>query len=146
MKPTVYVETSVVSYLTARPSRDVIVLGNQFATRAWWANATEMYNLVTSDPVIWEARQGHSEAASRQIARLEHLPLLEISDDAEALSSKLVCENAMPVTAARDAIHVSLAGVNGVEFLTTRNFRHIANPMTILRINAVAEMRVTSQS
>ena len=135
--PTVYIETSVVSYLTARLSRDVIVLGNQLATRAWWENAAEVYNLVTSDLVIWEARQGHPEAARRRLAELEDLPLLEISDEAEALSSKLVRENAMPRRAARDATHVSLAVVNGAEFLATWNSRHIANPMTMLRINDV---------
>ena len=137
MKPRVYIETSVVSYLTARLSRDVMVLSNQLATRAWWVNAEERYSLVTSELVIWEARQGHPEAASRRIDALDHVPLLEVSDAADTLSRKLVSQHAMPSTALHDATHVSLAVVNGVEFLATWNSRHIANPMTILRINAV---------
>ncbi|BDA69391.1 hypothetical protein CAL7716_035570 [Calothrix sp. PCC 7716] len=48
MKAKVYVETSVISYLTSRPSRDVVIAGHQQTTRDWWENCRETFNIVVS--------------------------------------------------------------------------------------------------
>lgn len=137
MKPRVYVETSVVSYLTARLSRNVVVLGNQIVTRDWWRDAAEMFRLVASELVIGEASQGNPQAARDRLLVLESIQLLDASDESRALGRALIQAHALPTGAEQDAAHISVAVVNGVEYLATWNFRHIANPATAFRIEQV---------
>ena len=90
MKPKVYVETSVVSYLTAGLSRDVVVLGNQVATREWWREAASRFELVVSSLVIEESNVGDPEAARARLASLESVRVIRVGDDAMALGRVLV--------------------------------------------------------
>ncbi len=137
MKPTVYVETSVVSYLTARPSRDVVVAAYQEVTRDWWHTAPNRFMLYASALVISEARSGDSEAARGRLEVLGTLPLLDATGPAVELTEKLLDEGAVPRTAAEDAAHIAIAAANGVDYLVTWNFRHIANATMRSRIEDV---------
>ena len=127
MKPTAYVETSVVSYLTARPSRDLVLAAYQEITREWWREALDSFQLVASELVVTEAGAGDSEAARARLEALESIALLGITGEAEALTRKLLDEGAVPRRAAADAAHIAIAVTNGVDYLVTWNFRHIAN-------------------
>ena len=127
MKPRVYVETTVVSYLTARPSRDVVVAGRQQVTRDWWRGAGRRFELVVSQLVFEEAGAGDAEAARERLAALEQATVLDASDEAVELGRLLVRTGTVPRVAAQDAVHVALAVVNGVDYLVTWNLRHIAN-------------------
>lgn len=127
MKPTVYVETSVVSYLTARPSRDMLVTAYQVATREWWAEASKRYELVASPLVIAEAAAGDSEAARSRLDVLKGVRLLEASPVIDSLAAMLVDQGAVPRNAAGDAVHIATASCHGVDYLASWNFRHIAN-------------------
>ena len=89
-RATVYIETSIVSYLTARPSRDLLVAAHQQLTVTWWEQQRAHYELFTSQVVLAEARAGDPHAAQRRIAVLEHLPLLDVTDAAIALAAALV--------------------------------------------------------
>lgn len=135
MKPRVYVETSVVSYLTGRPSHDVMVLGNQVATREWWREAREGFELVVSPLVVDGARLAAPDAARDWLSVLESLPIIEPSDASEILARRLIDSHALPANAALDARHIAIAVTNCVELLTTWNFRHIANPANASKIN-----------
>lgn len=137
MLPAAYVETSVVSYLTARPSRDVVIAAYQEITREWWREASDRFELVASALVVAEARTGDPEAASARIDALEAVTLLDATPDAEALAHALVEASAVPRHAADDAAHIAIAVTNGVEFLVTWNFRHIANAAMRARIEQV---------
>ena len=137
MKPRVYVETSVVSYLTARPARDVVVAGRQQSTRDWWATAPRRFELVISQLVRGEAGLGDPEAATARLAALAPLTRLAISGEALALAQRLVAAGAVPSRAAQDAAHIAIAAAHGVDFLATWNFRHIANAAARRRIEAV---------
>ena len=137
MKPRVYVETSVVSYLTARPARDIVVAGRQQSTRDWWAAASRRFELVASELVREEAGVGDPEAANARLAALAPLGVLGTSGEALELAQRLVAAGAVPRSAAQDAAHVAIAAVHGVEFLATWNFRHIANATARRRIEAV---------
>ena len=104
----VYIETSIVCYLTARPSRDLLVAAHQQLTVAWWEQQRSHYDLFTSQVVLAEARAGDPEAAQRRIAVLEHLPLLDVMDTAIMLAAALVSRQALPAQAAQDALHIAV--------------------------------------
>ena len=137
MKPKVYIETSVVSYLTAWPSRDVVTLGNQVATREWWREAAGRFELVVSSLVIEESAAGDPEAARARLAALEAVQVISAGDDATELGRLLVGTRAVPAEAAADAAHVAIAVVNGVDCLVTWNMKHLANPVAAARIGQV---------
>lgn len=125
--PKVYVETTVISYLTARPSRDVIVAGHQQITYDWWQNCHERFDLVASQLVMQEASGGDAEAAQQRLNVLNTMTLLEVTEDALGLAQNLVDVGALPEEATEDALHIAIAVANGVEYLVTWNCRHIAN-------------------
>ena len=126
-KPAIYIETSVISYLVARPSRDLIVAAHQQITSNWWYNQSAEYELFTSQLVLDEAKAGNQEVASRRLTALEGISPLKISDAAISLADKLIEANAVPQKAAQDSLHIAIACVNGMDYLLTWNCKHIAN-------------------
>src|SRR5438067_2241277 len=116
-KPAIYIETSVVSYLVARPSRDLIVAAHQQLTSDWWYGHSENYNLFISQIVLDEARAGDAETAAKRMTALGQIPLLEISDDVIQLAENLVESHAVPKKAAQDALHIAVACVHGTDYL-----------------------------
>jgi predicted nucleic acid-binding protein len=127
MKPKVYVETTVISYLTARPSRDVVVAGHQQTTRDWWRTSRGRFELVASQLVLGEVSTGDPEAARERVEALKDLSLLEVTLEASILARQLVAGSAIPAKAAQDALHLGVAVTNGVAYLVTWNCRHLAN-------------------
>ncbi len=130
MKPRVYIETSVVSYLTSRPARDIVIAGRQQVTRDWWTTAPDRFELVISDLVRQEAAAGDPETARTRLAELTSLALLAPTGEAQELAERLIDAGAIPETALQDAAHIGIAAANGIEYLLTWNFRHIANAVT----------------
>ena len=126
-KPTLYLETSVVSYLTARPSRDVVTLGHQEITRLWWRNCLFNYETFISQVVLDEAGRGDPQAAQRRLKVLEGFPTLGVSPDVERLAALYMKELQMSDQEARDALHISLASVWAMDYLLTWNCQHIAS-------------------
>jgi hypothetical protein len=127
MNPSAYVETSVISYLNARPSRDVVVAAYQEVTREWWRSAPDRFVLFASALVISEAGTGDADAANARLDLLGTIPLLDATGEAVALTGMLLDLGAVPRKAADDAAHIAIAATNGVDYLVTWNFRHIAN-------------------
>ena len=123
----VYLETSFVSYLASRPSRDLITAAHQQITQEWWDKRRSEFELYASKLVIDESSAGDEEAAQRRLALLEELPLLDFTEEVERLSEELLAEGPFPAVAADDAFHVAVAAVHGMNFLLTWNCRHIAN-------------------
>ena len=137
MKPKVYVETSVLGYLASRPSGDVIVAGRQKITRDWWHSASNAFDLVVSELVHREASVGDPQAVRERLEALVNLPVLAVSRRSENFAQALIAGEAVPSAAAADALHIALAVVNGIEYLVTWNFKHIANAATRSRIHGV---------
>jgi predicted nucleic acid-binding protein len=123
----VYVETTVLSYLTARPSRDLVVAGHQQVTRDWWENRRSAFEVYISQLVVREAQAGDPEAADRRLAILAGLPLIDVTSSAVVLGSALVERRVIPRNAVADAMHIAVAAVHGIEYLLTWNMSHIAN-------------------
>lgn len=135
--PSVYIETSVVSYLAARPSRDLIVAAHQQITSDWWHNQREQYRLFVSELVVGEASEGDIEMAARRKMFLEGIELLEIDVRAMNLAQQFVEGKAVPEKASADALHIAVACVNGADYLLTWNCKHIANGRMKSRIGMV---------
>jgi hypothetical protein len=127
VKPGVYLETSVISYLVGRLSRDVVVLGNQELTREWWATRRADYELFVSETVISEAAIGDPDLARQRVEICDGLQLLAISDEAERLAPLLLKAAGIAPNAATDALHIAVATVHGMDYLLSWNCAHIAN-------------------
>ena len=127
MKPRVYIETTFVSYLMARPSRDVVIAGHQQSTHEWWDQSRTNYELCVSALVLQEAGAGDPEAAQERLDVLATMTLLETTEEATALAKELIRGGALPSKAAADALHIAIAATQGIPFLLTWNCRHMAN-------------------
>lgn len=125
----VYVETTVISYLTAFPSRDLIVAAHQQLTAEWWQRR-HRFELFVSEAVIEEALGGDPGAAALRAATLEGIPVLDAGPAVANLARVLLAQHALPSKAAFDALHIAIAAVNGMDFLLTWNCKHIANAAT----------------
>jgi hypothetical protein len=129
-KKTVYVETSVISYLTARPSSNLLAAAWQKATNDWWDTQRNRFSLFASEIVIEEAAKGDAKAADLRLNALKEIPLLEITDSVLVFSKILINEGAIPPKAIDDSLHIALSVVHEVDYLLTWNFRHIDNAET----------------
>jgi predicted nucleic acid-binding protein len=127
MKPKVYLETSVISYLTARPSRDILIAANQQVTQEWWQDRREPFDLYVSQLVEQEISSGDAEAVLRRRQTLAICNFLDILPEAVQLAEKLMDEQAIPRQSPEDALHITVATVTGMDYLLTWNFKHIAN-------------------
>ena len=127
MKPRLYVETTIPSYLTSRPSRDLIVAGHQQITREWWEKRRDAFQLYISQLVVDEASAGDPAAARERLKVIQDLPLLDITPEVEVLASGILASGIIPRKAATDAAHIAVAAVHGLDFLITWNCVHIAN-------------------
>jgi predicted nucleic acid-binding protein len=137
----VYLETSVISYLVSRPSRDLVVAAHQQITRQWWEECRESFQLYVSQMVIQEAGSGDPAAAQRRLGELVSIPLLGLTDEAQALARELIENGALPRQAVEDALHIALATVHGMDYLLTWNCRHIANARMREAVVSVCMMR-----
>jgi predicted nucleic acid-binding protein len=139
MKPRVYIETSIVSYLVARPSRDIIVAAHQDMTRDWWEQQKEYFELYTSPIVTNEASAGDTTAAQQRLLVLAAIPSLLVSPEAVVLAENLLSRGALPQRAREDALHIAVAAVHGMDYLLTWNCTHIANALTRSIITSIIE-------
>ena len=137
MKPRVYIETGVISYLTSPPRRDVVALGRQEVTRRWWEARRSAFSLLVSPVVLEEARQGDPGYALARMNAMTGIPVVEISDQARTIAAALIREKALPQKAAVDALHIAIAADAQSQFLLTWNFRHIANAQMRSKIEAM---------
>ena len=129
-KKTVYIETSVVSYLTARPTANLLAAAWQKVTLDWWETRRSGFDLYTSEVTVQEAGRGDRDARARRLAVLADIPLLPITEAVGPLATALVQGTAPPAKAVNDALHVAVAAVHGVDYLLTWNYRHLDNAET----------------
>ncbi len=115
MKETIYIESSVISYFTSKPSRDLVIAGRQ------------------------EIEQGDSDAAYKRLDAISDLPVLPVSDEAEKLASILIKDGPIPDKNPEDALHIAIATVNGIDYLVTWNFTHINNAQMKSKIISIVE-------
>lgn len=129
MKQALYLETTIVSYLTAVPSHDLVVAAHQQVTRDWW-DRRSAFDLYVSQFVLDEAGAGDAGAAERRLAALADLRVLDLTPEVRVVAGEILRLGGMPAKAYVDAVHVAVAAAHGIDYLLTWNCTHIANPMT----------------
>ncbi|HZF07743.1 MAG TPA: type II toxin-antitoxin system VapC family toxin [Thermoanaerobaculia bacterium] len=127
MRPKVYVETSILSYLTSWLSRDLVLAAHQQITQQWWVERRSGFELFASQAVVNEASAGDEKMAQRRLDVLDELPLLDITAEVSSLAEELIRIGPIPPKAAVDAVHVAVSSVYRVDYLLTWNCRHLAN-------------------
>lgn len=137
MKPKVYIETSIFGYLTARPSRDVVVNANQILAQEWWDDYRHEFDLFISDIVIDEAEKGDKLMAKKRLDLIKDIPLLVNNDKVKNLVGEILRRNILPVKATLDVFHIAITTVHEINFLLTLNCKHIANAFIYRRVEEV---------
>lgn len=132
--PTVYLETTIPSYLAARSSRDIIIAAHQQITRNWWRDARERFDVYISEAVLAEIRVGDPDVVTRRLAIIEGLPIVEINDGVRDLVR--IYEQRLGLTgrARADLPHIAFAVAYAMDYLVTWNCAHIANGAVIRRL------------
>jgi hypothetical protein len=136
---TVYIETSIVSYLVADPSRDLVTAANQRVTQDWWAQRKEGFACVISQEVIAEASRGDPEQVRRRLAVLSSLPRIALTSEAQELARLFLATGCLPPKAIRDAVHLGVATAMAADYLLTWNCRHLANAQILKRLDREAQ-------
>lgn len=139
MKPSVYMESTIPSYYSARSGRDIISLARQEITRIWWENHREEYDVYISQLVFEECSQGNTDYSEKRINLLKEFPVLSLNDDVVSLAEKIIARKVIPAKAADDATHIAVACVYEIDFLLTWNFKHIANAHIIKQLREIVE-------
>jgi hypothetical protein len=139
MKPKLYLETTIPSYLTSRPSKNVVVAGHQKITHAWWKNRRQDFLICISQFVLDEISLGDSVLASKRATIVKSLDILEVNDAVTHLAERFLASKVVPKKAAADAAHIAIAAVHNMNYLMTWNCTHIANAEMSVKIKHVCE-------
>ncbi len=135
----VYIETTIISYLVSRPSRDLLVAAHQQITHEWWNRRREQFECYVSQVVIDEVQAGDDDAAGRRMEGIVAFPVLEATIEAEDLTKAILESGVIPKQAVRDAAHIAVAAVNDIDYLLTWNCKHLANAQIIRGVSAICE-------
>lgn len=137
----VYVETTIISYLASRPSRDILVTAHQQTTYEWWTLRRKEFQCYISQVVIDEIQAGDNQAAEKRKEEIDHIAVLETTIEAELLAEAIIDGEAIPKKAVRDAAHIAIAAVNDMDYLLTWNCRHLANAQIIRKVSTICITR-----
>jgi predicted nucleic acid-binding protein len=138
MKQKIYIETSVVSYLVARQSRNIVIAAHQAATIEFWDLLGD-YEVFVSDIVIQESANGDPDQAEKRTQALDSFPVLQLDEQARDLARDFIDSKVVPDKCPEDALHIAVAAVNGMDVIVTWNFKHINNPVTRIMVRKIVE-------
>ncbi len=138
MKSNSYIETSVISYLVARPSKNIVISAHQASTSDFW-NRLHEYEVFVSDIVIQEASKGDTIQARQRCQMIEPFKVLEIDDEVRKIAQTFLINKVIPEKCPEDALHIAVAAANGMDAIVTWNFKHINNPFIRKRIRQLLE-------
>jgi hypothetical protein len=134
---TVYIETTIVSYLVSRPSQDVVIAAHQQLTREWWHRRRRLFACFISDVLLDEASEEDAEQVALRLKALEGMPKLAPTAEGERLAAAFLSD-VLPSKAAGDAAHLAIATVGKVKYLLTWNCNHLANAQLLDRLEPIA--------
>lgn len=138
MTESIYIDTSIAGYLTARNSNNLILMANMEITREWWENRRGNFNIYISEVVLDEAALGDAEIAAKRLNLLRYFPLLELNDTVKFLASLFLSKSNLPPKAGNDALHIAIATVYGLDYLLTWNCKHIANAQIQRKLSQIS--------
>jgi len=134
-----YIESTIPSYVVARPARDLLQAARQQLTRDWWDSQREKHELFTSQVVLDEIAFGEKAMAQLRLETLPAVPLLQVTDAVKELARKVLTSGLLPATLDRDATHIALASAYEMDILLSWNCRHIANAAIQTRLRRLVE-------
>jgi predicted nucleic acid-binding protein len=137
MKTKVYIETSFISYLAAKPSPNIVARARQEITRLWWQSKAASFDLVTSKLTEMECGRGDRTAAAKRIQFLAAMPILPMDESVDQLAQAFLVPGAIPEKATEDAVHLAICAIHTIPYLLTWNFRHLANARIQLRLEYI---------
>jgi Rad3-related DNA helicase len=137
MKPSIYIETTVVSYLTARLSKDLIVAAHQQITHEWWENSLKHFSPYISPVVLDEASKGDKEAAQLRLEKIKNFTILKINNDINQIAETYYSSLPIPEKARADTYHLAIASWYNIDFLVTWNCSHLANGFIIRELKKI---------
>lgn len=137
--PNIYLETSVISYLTARPSKNVISLARQSITKEWWENSQSKYDFYISALIIKEAQAGDREASKKRLEFVSKFSVLNINNEVEYVAKLIVERGIISHNYEDDSLHIAIAAIHGMDYLLTWNFHHINNVEVKKQCNQIFE-------
>jgi hypothetical protein len=138
---TVYIETTIVSFLVARTKENTPSRQWQVWTKDWWQLRRPYFECVTSPEVVSEAEAGDKEMSRKRLEALDGLTLLQRTPAVDKMADNFLKVGALPPKAKADAVHLAFATVNKIDYLLTWNMRHLANAFIQMRLRPVAEER-----
>jgi predicted nucleic acid-binding protein len=137
-KMRIYIESTIPSYVVARPARDLIQAAHQQLSKDWWDLEREKHELFTSQVVLDEIACGEAAMARKRLDLMANVPILPVNSEAEALTQAILDSGLLPVGADRDAAHIALATVYDLDILLNWNCRHISNAAIQSRLRDIA--------
>jgi hypothetical protein len=132
---TIYIETSIVSYLRQKPSDQVVTAARQLLTYRWWKNERKHYELVISQYVVDEASVGDPTLAAERLAALDGIPLLPHAPEIVKLANEIMLLGILPQKAQVDALHIATVAHHQIQYLLSWNCKHIADAKILPRIH-----------
>lgn len=135
----IYIESTIPSYVVARPARDILQAARQQLTKDWWDLKRAKHELYTSQVVLDEITNGEAATAQQRLDVMTEIKLLDLTDEANALTKEILASGLLPADADRDAAHIALATVHEMDILLSWNCRHIANAAIQARLRRLAE-------
>ena len=135
----IYIESTIPSYVVARPARDLLQAARQQLTKDWWDLKREKHELFTSQVVLDEIASGEAAMARQRLELVTQIKLLDLTDEANALTKQILVSGLLPADADRDAAHIALATVHEMDVLLSWNCRHIANAAIQAGLRRLAE-------
>lgn len=136
----IYIETTIPSYVVARPARDLLQAARQQLTRDWWDLKREQHELFTSQVVLDEIGAGETAMARKRLELVAGIAILDLTPSAQSLGERILQSGLLPASADSDAAHIALATVHKMDILLTWNCRHIANPFIVGRLRRLVEL------
>ncbi len=140
MKQKVYLETTIPSFVTSQPSRDIVIAGKQEISREWWRDRRELFEMYISPFVIEEAKKGDAEAAEKRMQLIRNIPILADDEEVRKIAETIIQGGLIPKKASADAFHIAVATRHGIDILLTWNCTHIANAQILKRIEKIVEL------
>jgi hypothetical protein len=138
MTETIYIETSILGHLTARPSQNVILIANMEITRQWWEDYRQKFNLYISQIVLDEIAQGDQEIAKKRLELVKDFTLLKTYQSARSLALEFINKSNLPTKAANDALHIAIATIYELDYLIAWNCKHIANAQIQKKLSQIS--------
>ena len=135
----IYIESTIPSYVVARPARDLLQAARQQLTIDGWDLKRAKHELFTSQVVLDEITNGEAAMAQQRLDVMAEIRLVDLTDEANALTKEILASGLLPADADRDAAHIALATVHEMDILLSWNCRHIANAAIQARLRRLAE-------